>query len=69
MGVPRWGPGLSWVGTRPKSVQYKLARDVLKRRLALPENQTELVDVRCERLPHRFQFTIRDQGSGFAWAR
>jgi CheY-like chemotaxis protein len=41
----------------------------VKRRSALPENASKCVDVAVDRHEQTIQFTIRDGGRGFDWAR
>ena len=67
-GIEHGNLGITYAEKGQLILEERLQEE-LERRLALPENQAKFVDVRCERLPDQFRFTIRDQGSGFAWER
>lgn len=43
--------------------------DEVVRRQALPEYRERIAQVRVDRHPDRIEFTVTDQGAGFAWQR
>lgn len=58
--------GIHYAAKSHLLMEGDLAAEV-ERRERLPENADKRVEVRFERTPEAIQFTVQDQGPGFAW--